>query len=92
VALDGLPGRRRLRGPQPSRTRVRTRGSKRSKTTRIVFSSGARFRPASGSHGVRSRARFAWLGHLIHCPTAVNRSFPAAVNAHSEIPTRQASG
>ena len=39
-----------------------------------------------------SRARSAWLARLIHCPTAVNRSFPAAVNAQTAIATRQASG
>ena len=32
------------------------------------------------------------LDRLIHCPTAVNRSFPAAVNAQTAIATRQASG
>ena len=31
-------------------------------------------------------------GCLIHWPTAVNRSFPAAVNAHTATATRQASG
>ena len=71
---------------------VRARGSRRSSTTRIVFSSGARYCPAIGSHGARSRARSAWLARLIHCPTAVNRSFPAAVNAQTAIATRQASG
>ena len=35
-----------------------------------------------GSPGARSRARSAWLARLTHCPTAVNRSFPAAVHAH----------
>ena len=40
----------------------------------------------------RSRARSAWLARLIHCPAAVSRSFPAAVNAHSATATRQASG
>jgi len=39
--------------------------------------SGARYRPATGSHGARSRARSAWLARLVHCPTAVSRSFPA---------------
>ena len=58
----------------------------------MVFSSGARYRPASGSHGARSRARSAWPARLIHCPTAVNRSFPAAVNAQTATATRQASG
>jgi hypothetical protein len=58
----------------------------------MVFSSGARYRPAIGSHGARSRARSACPARLIHCPTAVSRSFPAAVNAHSAIATRQASG
>ena len=67
------------------------RGSRRSSTTRIVFSSGARYRPASGSHGARSRARSAWLARLAHCPIAVNRSFPAAVNAQTAIAIRQAS-
>jgi len=38
------------------------------------------------------RASQADLARLIHCPTAVSRSFPAAVNAHSAIATRQASG
>ena len=31
-------------------------------------------------------------GPLIHWPTAANRSFPAAVNAHSAIAIKQASG
>ena len=44
-------------GPGPRRSR-------RSSTTRIVFSSGARYRLASGSHGARSRARSAWLARL----------------------------
>ena len=39
----------------------------------------------------RSRARSCWLARLIHWPTAVNRSFPAAVNAQMAIATRQAS-
>ncbi|MGZ4591925.1 MAG: cyanophycin synthetase family protein [Actinomycetes bacterium] len=39
---------------------------------------------------VDERARSAWPARLIHCPTAVNRSFPAAVNAQTA--TRQASG
>ena len=38
------------------------------------------------------RASQADLARLIHCPTAVSRSFPAAVNAHSATATRQASG
>src|SRR5262249_35786860 len=46
---------RRLPGRAPSRARARARGSSRSSTTRIVFSSGARYRPASGSHRARSR-------------------------------------
>jgi hypothetical protein len=66
--------------------------ARRSSTTRIVFSSGARYRPAIGSHGARSRARSAWLARLTHCPTAVNRSFPAAVNAQTAIAIAQASG
>ncbi len=37
-------------------------------------------------------ARSAWPARRIHCPTAVNRSFPAAVNAQTAIATRQASG
>ena len=82
----------RRRPGRPSRARARARGSRRSSTTRIVFSSGVRYRPAIGSHGARSRARSCWLARLIHCPTAVSRSFPAAVNAHSAIATRQASG
>ena len=56
------------------------------------FSSGARYRPAIGRPGTRSRARPAWLARFIHWPTAVNRSFPAAVNAQMAIATRQASG
>jgi hypothetical protein len=52
---------------------------------RIVFSSGARYWPASGSHGARRRARSCWLARLIHWPTAVNRSFPAAVNAQTAM-------
>ena len=60
----------------PEQAWARARGSRRSSTTRIVFSSGARYRPAIGSHGARSRARSAWLARLIHCPTAVSRSFP----------------
>ncbi len=78
--------------PGPVRARARGRGSRRSSTTRIVFSSGTRYRPAIGSHGARSRARSAWLARPIHCPTAVSRSFPAAVNAQTAIATRQASG
>jgi hypothetical protein len=35
----------------PSRAQVRARGSRWSRTTRIVFSSGARYRPVIGSHG-----------------------------------------
>jgi hypothetical protein len=31
------------------------------------------------------------LARLIHCPTAVNRSFPAAVNAQTATAIRQAS-
>ena len=49
-------------------------------------------RPAIGSHGARSRSRSAWPARLTHCPTAVSRSFPAAVNAQSAIAIRQASG
>jgi hypothetical protein len=98
--LGGTPGtvvahagRRRPAGaPGSARARVRARGSRRSRTTRIVFSSGARYRPVTGSHGARSRARSAWLARLIHCPTAVYQSFPAAVNARTAIATRQASG
>jgi hypothetical protein len=85
-------GRLRQAGPGPSSARARARGSRRSSTTRIVFSSGARYRPAIGSHAARSRARSAWLARPIHCPTAVNRSFPAAVNAQTAIAIRQASG
>ena len=73
----------------PSSARARARGSR---TTRIVFSSGARYRPAIGSHGARSRARSRWLARLTHCPTAVNRSFQAVVNAQTATATRQASG
>ena len=97
-AVVAHAGRRRPAGAPtaaragPSRARVRARGSRRSSTTRIVFSSGARYRPVTGSHGARSRARSAWLARLTHCPTAVNRSFPAAVNAQTAIATRQASG
>ena len=40
--------------------------------------------------GARSRARSAWLARLTHCPTAVSRSLPAAVNAQTA--TRQGSG
>ena len=68
------------------------RGSRRSSTTRIVLSSGARYRPAIGSQGACRLARSCWLARLIHCPTAVSLSFPAAVNAHSAIAIRQASG
>ena len=82
----------RLRGPGPSRTRAKARGSSLSKTTRIVFSSGARYRPVIGSHGARSLARSARPARRIHCPTAVNRSFPAAVNAQTATAIRQASG
>src|ERR1019366_8100540 len=74
------------------RPRVRAGGSSRSRTTRIVFSSGARYRPPIGSHGACRRARSAWLARLIHCPTAVKRSFPAAVNAQTATAIRQASG
>ena len=90
-AEGGVPGRRR-RGPGPSSARVRAHGSRRSRTTRIVFSSGARHWPVIGSHGARRRARPAWLARLIHCPTAVNRSFSAAVNAQTASAIRQASG
>ena len=83
----GPPQSRQLSGRSPSMARARARGSSRSSTTRIVFSSGARYRPASGSHGARSQARSAWLDRLIHCPTAVNRSFPAAVNAQTATAT-----
>jgi len=48
TACRGAGGRA---GRGPSRARVRARGSRPSSTTRIVFSSGARYRPASGSHG-----------------------------------------
>ena len=92
LAGAGPPEPRRPAGRGPSRARVRARGSRRSRTTRIVFSSGARYRPPIGSHGACSRARSAWPARLIHCPTAVNRSFPAAVNAHRAIAIRQASG
>jgi len=51
-----------------------------------------RYRPAIGSHGARRRARSAWPARLIHCPTAVNRSFRAAVNAQTAIATGQPSG
>ena len=44
------------------------------------------------SHGARRRTRSAWLARLIQCPTAVNRSFPAAVNAQSATAIKQASG
>ncbi|HEY5355382.1 MAG TPA: hypothetical protein VIK57_23310 [Streptosporangiaceae bacterium] len=74
-------------GPGP-----RARGSSRSRTTLIVFSSGARYRPATGSQGARSRARSSWLARLVHCPAAVSRSFPAAVNAQTAIAIRQGSG
>jgi hypothetical protein len=76
----------------PSSAPVRARGSSLSKTTRIVFSSGARYRPVTGSQGARIRARSAWLARLVHCPTAVSRSFPAAVNAQTAIAIRQGSG
>ena len=92
LADGGPPERRRPRGRGPSRARARARGSSRSRTTRIVFSSGIRYRPVIGSHGARSRARSAWLARLIHCPAAVSRSFPAAVNAQSATAIRQASG
>jgi hypothetical protein len=91
VLADGGPPPRRLPG-RPSRARGTARGSRRSSTTRIVFSSGTRYRPAIGSHGPRSRARSCWLARLIHCPTAVSRSLAAAVNAHNAIATRQDSG
>jgi len=39
-----------------------------------------------------ARSRSAWPARLIHCPTAVNRSFPAAVNAQTATAIRQASG
>jgi hypothetical protein len=55
----------------------------------VMVGLGARYRPPSGSNGARSRARSVWLARLIHCPTAVNRSFPAAVNAQTAIATRQ---
>jgi hypothetical protein len=57
------------------------RGSTRSSTPRIVFSSGARYRPAIGSHGARSGpGPPGWPAGSI----AMNRSFLAAVNAHSD--------
>ena len=62
------------------------------RATRIVFSSDTRYWPAIGSHGARRRARSAGLARLIHFPTAVNRSFPAAVDAQTAIVIRQASG
>jgi hypothetical protein len=46
------------------------------------------YRSATGSHGACSRARSSWLARLIHCPTAVNRSFPAAVNAQTATATK----
>ena len=46
------------------------------------------FPPPRGAQPARS----AWLARLIHWPAAVNRSFPAAVNAQMAIATRQASG
>ncbi len=42
----------------------------------------------SGSRGACSRPRSAWLTRLIHCPTAVNRSLSAAVNAQTAIARR----
>ena len=33
-----------------------------------------------------------WPSALVHCPAAVSRSFPAAVNAQTAIAIRQASG
>jgi hypothetical protein len=59
---------------------------------RIVFSSGTGL--AGGDRVPRGAqpARSAWLARLIHWPAAVNRSFPAAVNAQVAIATRQASG
>ena len=46
----------------------------------------------TGRSRQRSRVRSARPACLIHCPTAVNRSFPAAVNVQTAIATRQARG
>ena len=51
--------------------------------------------PVPASHRVPRDAQpgqVGLAGRLIHCPTAVSRSFPAAVNAQTAIATRQASG
>ena len=53
---------------------------------------GSYLESGTAAHGAPSRARSAWLACLIHCPTAVNRSFPAAVNAQTAIAIRHASG
>jgi len=37
----------------------------------------------SGSTGIRNRARSAWSAWPSHCPTAVSRSWPVAVIAHT---------
>jgi len=78
----------------PTQTQIytidRARGSRRSSATRIVFSSGTRYRPAIGSHGGTQPGQIL-LARLIHYPTAVNRSFPATVNAQTAIAIRQAS-
>ena len=92
VGAPGAAGGLSVHRHGPGRALVRARGSSRSRTTRIVFSSGARYRPPIGSHGACRRARSAWLARLIHCPTAVKRSFPAAVNAQTATAIRQASG
>ena len=75
----------------PSQSPSQSPRVKQSRTTRIVFSSGARYRPASGSHGALSLARSAWPARLIPARRG-EPVVPTAVNAQTAIAIRQASG
>jgi hypothetical protein len=85
VLTEGGPPPRGCPGDCRAELRIRTRGSKRFRTTRIVFSSGAQ------SHGRAANAKSAWLGALDPLPDRVNQSVPAAVNAATAIAIRHLS-